>query len=293
MKSTRYMSAFLSIALAGVASAVGSSTQAAADPLNEVILASEVNWAPLNPARGDKSPQAATLWGNRSGAGPTGFLVKFVDGFSSPAHIHNVSYRGVVISGLIHNDDPVAAAMWMPTGSFWTQPKGEAHITAAKGHANVAYIEIEQGPYLVLHAEQAFDSGERPMNMDATNIVWLTPSNTTQAGQPGASAAADAPKVSVLWGNPQGAQLHGALVRLPAGFNGKIRSHGSTFRAVVIKGQPQYQVSPADTRLLEPGSYFGSGAGAVHRVSSSAKAESVIYVRTDGRFEITPTRPRK
>ena len=70
----------------------------------EVVLTSEVAWAPLNPARGDSSPKAGTLWGDRNGTGPTGFLVQFVDGFSSPPHIHNVSYRGVVINGLIHND---------------------------------------------------------------------------------------------------------------------------------------------------------------------------------------------
>ena len=66
------------------------------------------------------------------------------------------------------------------TGSFWTQPKGEVHITAAKGTTNVAYIEIEEGPYLVLPTEEAFDSGERPINVDASNIVWID--------QPGYSA---------------------------------------------------------------------------------------------------------
>ena len=92
---------------------------------SEVILASEVKWEQLNPARGDDSPQAGTLWGDRKGTVPTGFLARFAEGFSSPPHIHNTTYRAVVISGLIHNDDPDAAPMWMPAGSFWTQPKGE------------------------------------------------------------------------------------------------------------------------------------------------------------------------
>ena len=100
-------------------------TEPAAEPAATVVLASGVKWEQLNPARGDKSPKAATLWGDRKGPVPTGFLVQFVDGFSSPPHIHNVSYRGVVISGLIHNDDPDAEEMWMPAGSFWTQPKGD------------------------------------------------------------------------------------------------------------------------------------------------------------------------
>ena len=144
----------------------------------ELILAADVNWEALNPARGDKSPQAGTLWGDRKGTVATGFLVKFVDGFSSPPHLHNVTYRGVVIEGEIHNDDPEAANLWMPTGSFWTQPEGEVHITSARGDTNIAYIEIESGPYLVLPREQAFDNGERPVNVHAANLVWLDPADS-------------------------------------------------------------------------------------------------------------------
>lgn len=36
----------------------------------------------------------------------------------------------------------------MPLGSFWTQPSGEVHITAAKGEENIAYVEIDSGPDL-------------------------------------------------------------------------------------------------------------------------------------------------
>jgi hypothetical protein len=94
----------------------------------KVLPVEKVVWEKLNPARGDKSPQAGTLWGDRKGSPATGFLAKFVDGFSSPPHIHNVSYRAIVIKGLVHNDDPAAARMWMPAQSYWTQPAGEAHI---------------------------------------------------------------------------------------------------------------------------------------------------------------------
>jgi hypothetical protein len=92
----------------------------AVKPTSKVVLISDIEWEPLNPARGDKGPKAGALWGDFTGSRPSGFLVKFVDGFSSPLHIQNITYRGVVISGLIHNDDPDAADMWMPTGSFWT-----------------------------------------------------------------------------------------------------------------------------------------------------------------------------
>jgi hypothetical protein len=76
--------------------------KSAAEQSSMVVLTSEVEWTYLNPARGDKAPMAGTLWGDRSGTGPTGFLLKPKDGFQSPPHIHNVSYRGVVISCFIH-----------------------------------------------------------------------------------------------------------------------------------------------------------------------------------------------
>ena len=143
----------------------------------------------------------------------------------------------------------------------------------------MAYIEIEKAPYLVLSFKEAFDSGERPVNVDASNIVWID--------QPGIPASADGPKVAFLWGNPQDDQLNGTLVKLPAGFNGKLNSHGSTFRAVVIQGQPQYQMpGEIDVKTLEPGSYFSSKGESVHQISSKDGEESIIYVRTDGKYDV-------
>ena len=253
----------------------------AAKPTSEVILASEVNWEQLNPARGDKSPKAGTLWGDRKANVATGFLVQFVDGFSSPPHIHNITYRGVVIHGLVHNDDPNAARMWMPTSSFWTQPKGEVHITAAKGKTNVAYIEIEEGPYLVLPPKKAFETAERPINVDASNIVWVN--------QPGMPASADGPKTAFLWGSPQDGRLCGTLIKLPAGFAGKITPHGSTLRAVVIRGRLTHRLpDESNDKTLEPGSYFSSQGESAHRVSCEAANESILYVRTDGKFDVMP-----
>ncbi len=203
----------------------------------EVRLASALSWEALNPARGDRSPRAATIWGDRNGSGPTGFLVQVVDGFSSPPHIHNVTYRGVVIEGLIHNDDPEAAPMWMPAGSFWTQPQGESHITAARGETNIAYIEIESGPYLVRPLEEAFDSGERPVNVDPSNIVWLDAAASPWIAEPG-------PEIAFVWGAPGG--LSGTLLKLPAGFRGGLRADGAHLRAVVIQGRLEHGTAGSD-----------------------------------------------
>lgn len=259
-------------------------------PKPEVVLMSEVEWSPLNPARGDQSPQAGNLWGDRTESEASGFLVKFEDGFSSPPHIHNITYKGVVINGLIHNDDPNAENMWLPAGSFWTQPAGEVHTTSADDSNNLAYIEIEEGPYLVLPTEEAFDNGEKPINVYESNIVWLDASNITWIDHSEMSASADGAKVAFLWGNPHDDELNGTLVKLSSGFTGKIRSNDATLRAILIQGKSQYQV-PGETeeKTLEPGSYFGSDGETAHQVSCEAEEECIIYVRTEGKYDVIPS----
>ncbi|MBR9919914.1 MAG: DUF4437 domain-containing protein [Bacteroidetes bacterium] len=246
-------------------------------PTNTVILSTEIEWEKLNPARGDASPQAGTIWGDRKGEVATGFLAKFTEGFSSPPHIHNVTYRAVVIEGAIHNDDPDAETMWMQPGSFWTQPEGEAHITAANGKENIAYVEIDQGPYLVEPAEESFDNGERPINIDASNVVWLNSDRSSWVTS-GSKAS-----ISFLW---EDSSRKGLFVKLPSGFDGSLESNGSEFRAVVIKGEAKYIMPKGDVLDLDPGSYFSSTAKAIHKLSSKGEEEILLYVRTNGTINI-------
>ena len=235
-----------------------------------VVQAENVEWGYLNPLRGDKSPGAANLWGDRTKDTATGMLVKFKKGFSSPPHIHNITYRGVVIEGLLHNDDPTAANMWMPKGSYWTQPAGEEHITAANGDSNLIYLEIDSGPYLVKPSKAAFDNGEAPINVHANNLVW----------QP----VGDAQR-TYLWGSAVAGELGGSLIKLPADFQGNLVSTGSEFRAVVISGQVKYTstaTNKADStvKVLNTGSYVSSSAHYRHQVATTA--ETVLYIRTNG-----------
>ncbi|MEM9291663.1 MAG: DUF4437 domain-containing protein [Acidobacteriota bacterium] len=262
----------------------------------EALAISDVDWGALNPARGDQGPRAATLWGDRTSPGPSGFLVAFRDGFSSPPHIHNVSYRGVVVYGLVHNDDPAAKTMWMPTGSYWTQPAGEEHITSARGETNLAYIEIEDGPYLVRPSEQAFDNGERPVNVDPSNIIWLNasslrwidPADTQTGAQVDSQTSGEEAQLAFLWGDPQVDELSGSLVKLSAGSRVRLTGGDSMLRAVVIQGQLQLQgLGESHGKDLQPGSYFGSEVKAVHELSCDAEEACVLYVRTQGQLTIS------
>lgn len=249
------------------------------NPTNKVKLSSEIAWQKLNPARGDKSPQAGTIWGDRRGSVTTGFLAKFIDGFSSPPHIHNVTYRAVVIKGLVHNDDENAENMWMKPGSFWTQPAGEPHITAAKGEENIAIVEISRGPYLVKPTSEAFDNGERPINIDVSNIVWLDKSETNWID------AQSNVELSFLLEDKGNRSL---FVKLPKGFKGQINTNGSMLHSVVISGELKYTLPQNnEMKTLDIGSYFGATSKAVHTISNSSDDDSIIYIRTNGTVKIS------
>ena len=204
----------------------------------------------------------------------SGFLVKFNKGFSSPPHIHNITYRGVVIKGLLHNDDENAEEQWLPAG--------EAHITAASGEENLAYIEIQEGPYLVKPTEEAFDNGERPVNVDKSNLEWLNAKDIAWVSN------ASNVQTAFLWGSYKVGELHGSILKLPAGFDGSIKNFSLNFRAVIIQGVVTHQVSnKKDVNLLEAGTYFGVAQNTTHKIKVKDTQEAILYIRSNGKFEVT------
>lgn len=257
-----------------------------AEPGAVLVTRADVQFQPLNPARGDASPRAGVLWGDIGQDVPSGALIEFADGFSSPPHIHNITYRAVVISGAVHNDDPDAATFWMGPGSFWAQPAGESHITAAApGSKATAFLEILEGPYLVHPPERAFDNGERPINLDAKNIVWLDASDVTSIDGEGTPATAGGASLAFLWGSAQAGRTNGTFLKLPSGARGELRGRGPWLRAVVIQGTVAHRPSGApDARPLAPGSYFGARGGRALGLACDSGDACLIYVSTEGRY---------
>ncbi|MEM1229362.1 MAG: DUF4437 domain-containing protein [Pseudomonadota bacterium] len=249
----------------------------------QVLTPDQVSYQPLNPARGPASPQAAVLWGDILQDVSSGVLLRFAKGFSSPPHIHNITYRAIVISGKIHNDDPDAANLWMGPGSFWTQPAGEIHITSARpGLGGTAFIEILAGPYLVQPGDQAFDNGEQPLNLLASNLVWMS-ANEFQWIDANAVGA----NVATLWGNPKPGSLAGFMLTVPSGFEGSLWSQFDDIKAVVIKGVFAHSVKPhTPVKTLKTGGYFASANDTQHSISCSSESECQLYIRTAGRFRV-------
>ncbi len=265
----------IKLKLAALVLVIGFTTLPSIANDHSVIATDNIEWGLLNPLRGDASPRAADLWGDRTKDMASGMLVKFKKGFSSPPHIHNITYRGVVIEGLMHNDDPTADKMWLPTGSFWTQPAGESHITAANGENNLIYLEIDSGPYLVLSAEKAFDSGERPINVDERNLFWIDAKDLKwlETGKI---------QLAYLWGKTNAA--NGSFVKLSAGFKGTIKNDNG-LKAVVVRGKAIHQWNNDKTKtLLSPGSFFSSKAKGEHKIN--VEIETVLYINSNGRYNV-------
>lgn len=248
-----------------------------------VITGDKVSYQPLNPARGDASPQAGVLWGDITKDVPSGMLLKFAEGFSSPPHIHNITYRAVVIDGEIHNDDPDAANMWMGPGTYWSQPAGEVHITSARpGVGGTGFLEILEGPYLVQPGDKAFDNGERPLNLVSSNMVWMSADemNWIQTGN-----SAQGPKATLLWADVSGSGLRGSMIKLPQGYKASLSTQGGNLKAVVVQGDIVHSVeSVTEQNEIDPGGYFASAQGVSHSLKCGAKSECKIYVRTEGSF---------
>ena len=261
---------------------------ALAEPSFEVVTRNNVQLQPLNPLRGDASPKAGVLWGDIQQNIPTGTLIEFADGFSSPPHIHNITYRAVVISGSLHNDDPDAAVMWMGPGSFWTQPAGENHITAAgAGEENLAFLEILSGPYLVQPASEEFDNGERPINLEARNIVWLDASDIGWLEAADRPTSRTSPQMAFLWGIPEDGERNGTFLKLPAGFSGDLTGSDDWVRGVIVKGTILHEIpNKSSNQTLPEGSYFGAKGDLSQILSCEGEDECVIYISTSGKYRL-------
>lgn len=97
-------------------------------------------------------------------------------------------------------------------------------------------------------------------------------------------------ETTFLWGNHQDEELRATLVKLPAGYKGEIKNLSDNFRAVVITGTIAHQVKDSKyINLLEAGSYFGAKKDATHTINVKDDEEAVIYMRTNGEFEVTKT----
>ncbi len=259
------------------------------EDLVEIVPKQDITFQPLNPARGDASPRAGVLWGDIRSNVPTGAIIEFSDGFSSPPHIHNITYRGIVINGAVHNDDPGAEYFWMGPGSFWLQQAGEPHITAAAPGATARiFLEILEGPYLVQPSEDAFESQQRSLNIDSANLVWISDSDIPWVDRANSSEATNL-HIAFLWGTPSNGQSNGTLVRMSRNFKGELHGSGSWLRAVVIRGLIEHrQTGSSQVTQLEAGSYFGSRGQLPQGLLCKSPTGCVIYVSTQGHYRIVP-----
>ena len=150
--------------------------------------------------------------------------------------------------------------MWMPKSSYWTQPAGEAHITSAKGKNNIALVEIDSGPYLVIPTTDKFDNGERPYNIHASNILW----NKNEGHQWASS-----------WQDKNG-NVTGTLLKFVHSLN--LESENS--RVVVINGG----ISTLG-QVLNPGSLISVRQKSQLKLNCKLK-DCIVYLKSNSPFKV-------
>lgn len=78
-----------------------------------------------------------------------------------------------LFSTLKHNYSLIRISIILFSDSVYAQTIGETHVKSASGNENLAYKEIQEGPYLVKRTSDTFDIGKKPVNHNTTKLVWL------------------------------------------------------------------------------------------------------------------------
>ncbi|MCO4772211.1 MAG: DUF4437 domain-containing protein, partial [Deltaproteobacteria bacterium] len=155
-----------------------------------------------------------------------------------------------------------------------------SHITAAKGTDTTIFLEILSGPYLVQPADEAFDGGERPINVEARNLMWLSAADAEWVGDAG-------PQVAYLWGKVAAGETHGSFLKLPPGYAGTLSTKAPLLRVVTTQGSTEVALSGQKaSQRLEPGSYFASKGEAAHSVSCVGDGDCILYVHAEGKYGV-------
>ncbi|OED37883.1 hypothetical protein AB834_01215 [PVC group bacterium (ex Bugula neritina AB1)] len=248
-----------------------------------IIKSSDLEWEPLVPALGTEGPLYAPLWGNIHKKGASGFLAKMPDGYVSSPHVHNITYRGVTISGLVHNDDPGAEKAWLSPGSIWMQPAGEVHVTAAKGKCNIAYLEMNEGPYLFDPPSDAFTPPFSALNIDSSHLIWLNQKHSTWLPSRKSKRVKNL-AIAFLWGKVSRKHWNSTLLRLPPDFYGKITNRKGDLKIVVIKGE--VTLGKTKNEDLPSGSYFHLEPSQSSFISNETDENVLLYIKSKGKYKV-------
>ncbi|PKB00579.1 uncharacterized protein DUF4437 [Flavobacteriaceae bacterium MAR_2009_75] len=185
----------------------------------------------------------------------------------------------MVIKGLLHNDDENAENNGFRQVLIGNSQQAKHILPRQMVKIIWRFLDIQEGPYLVKSTSEAFDNGERPVNVDKTNLVWLNANDIEWV------ANKSNVETAFLWGSQKEKQLRATLLKLPAGFNGSVKNLSPNFRAVVISGSLMHQFSKKEAKnKLDAPSYFGAEENATSIISTAK--ETVLYIRSNGDYEV-------
>lgn len=122
----------------------------------------------------------------------------------------------------------------------------------------------------------------------SATLVTMTPGDLKWVANP---ENADV-QMAVLWGDPAKGP-HGAFHKFKPGFNAGLHTHSADMHLVVIAGTLIAATEGGPEKKLPPGSYEFQPHNAKHVTKCDAGSECVIFVVTNGKFDLVPAENKK
>jgi quercetin dioxygenase-like cupin family protein len=251
-------------------------------PVMVNMVPADLKWGPMDPAMGDKGPQVAGLWGDRT-TGPNGFLIKVTGGNKGVFHTHSTGYHGVTIAGEPnHLQANETKPKPLPPGSYWFVPGGAPHNSQCLGKEDcIALVQFNEGKADFAMAEPKKEDKPDPKYVEkrAKDLKW-TPLDP--------KAGAKGPQTAVVWGDSASGE-HGFLMKLPAGFKSPPHTHSADYHALPITGAVMnYAPDDKAPKEMPVGSYWMQPGNMAHITECKAGKECLIYGYMKGKFDFAP-----
>jgi quercetin dioxygenase-like cupin family protein len=132
------------------------------------------------------------------------------------------------------------------------------------------------GLLMVLSAAALAQSG--PTYTASADMKWM---DLDPAGAPGV-------KIADVWGDhTKGA--FGSFIKFPAGFAAPLHTHTNTYKIVVVSGTWVQGLEGKPEMRMGPGSYVVQpGAGFKHTTTCDKASACMIFVQSEGKFDLIP-----
>lgn len=237
----------------------------------KMVKQSELTWTPLSPD--GKGPEMAVVDGNPQ-EGPSKFFLRIPGGGKAGAHTHSADYHAFVVSGAHKHwlAGGEKKAKPLEPGAYWFQPGGQPHDDQCTGSDPCILFIVSDGKFDFTATPKAKAPKAGKYKLSVRKDAKFVPMDP--------SMPPDAPKISVLFGDPKTGPV-ALLIEVPPGSKAPIHGHSSNYHAVVLDGAPFHWLphEKDEGEGFANGTYFFQPGGYDHgdRCLSAEPCHGFVY----------------